>query len=164
MNPLMDPTRGLNLNFGATGASNQTTGPGGLTMAMPEVNSSTMGQIGAGTVASSPLVPQNILKAIAPSVPGGAGGAGGWLSKIGGLEGIGSLAQMLGSLGQTYAAIKGIGVAKDQLNFSKEAYKTNLDNTTQAYNTTLEGRTRAQYHTEGRGAGEVDKYLAKHAL
>lgn len=95
---------------------------------------------------------------------GQPGGFGGFMGKMGGLEGLGSIGQGIGSAVQAYAALKGLGLAKDQLNFSKEAYGTNLANTTQSYNTTLEDRTNARFKTEGRGAGEVSDYLAKHSL
>jgi hypothetical protein len=93
---------------------------------------------------------------------GGTGG--GFLSKIGGIEGIGSIAQALGSLGQIYGAIKGVGLAKDQLNFQKEAYNTNLTNTTKAYNTSLEDRVRARSFVEGRPDSYATSYLAQNRM
>ena len=102
-----------------------------------------------------------------PAVPAGADAATGeqtWLQKIGGLEGIASLAKGLGSLGQIFTAMQGVKLAREQLNFSKQAYETNLRNTTKNYNTSLEDRINARYHTEGRSADDVSAYLSKHSL
>lgn len=94
---------------------------------------------------------------------GGFGGNG-FLGGIGGIEGLGTIMQGIGSLGQVWASIQAVRMAKDQFNFQKEAYNTNLENQTQTYNTSLEDRIRARSHTEGRGADYVDSYLAEHAL
>ena len=88
----------------------------------------------------------------------------GMFDRMGGIEGIGSILQGLGSMGQIYASLKGLGLAKKQLNFSKKAWETNLANQTQSYNTSLEDRTRARKHAQGQGADAVDAYLAKHML
>lgn len=151
MNPLMNPNFSQDLMFGAPVPS----------MAAPAMNSST-----SAATSIAPQVPQNLMGSISPGGQFGPTGGqqGGWLSNIGGLEGLGSIMKGIGSLGQVYAAIKGIGIAKDQLNLSKEAYNTNLTNQRQTYNTSLEDRIRARYNTEGRSAGDVDSYLQKHSL
>jgi hypothetical protein len=107
------------------------------------------------------VVPTNA--AINPEIPGGPASTQGWFGKIGGLEGLASIADGLASLGQVYGAIQGVKMAKKQLDFSERAYNTNLANSTQSYNTALEDRARSRFHTEGR-ASEVDSYLAKHSL
>lgn len=94
----------------------------------------------------------------------GTGSQEGWFSKMGGLEGLGSIGQGIGSAVQAYAALKGLGLAKDQLNFSKDAYQTNLRNTTKDYNTSLEDRAGARFAAENRGAGELEAYVAKNRL
>lgn len=101
---------------------------------------------------------------IASPMEGQGGKFGKMFEGIGGLEGIGSLAESLGGIGKAFAAMKQIGLAKDQLKFSKEAYAKNLGNQTQSYNTALEGRTRARAAAENRGAGYIDQYLSKHKL
>lgn len=96
---------------------------------------------------------------------GGAQGANqGWLGRIGGLEGIGSIAQALGSLGGIYTSMQGMKIARDQLNFSKNAWNTNVRNQTQSYNTALEDRLRSRGVAEGRETSEVDQQLARHRL
>lgn len=150
MNPMMNPNFVQDLNFGASVPS----------MAAPAMTAAPVQSV-------APQVPQNLLASIAPGgkfAPVAGANGQGWFSKIGGLEGLGSLAQGIGNLGQVYAAIKGIGIAKDQLALSKEAYQTNLNNQRQTYNTSLEDRIRARYAMEGRGAGDVNSYLQKHSL
>lgn len=101
-----------------------------------------------------------------PKAAGGAAGAGltpgqKWGN---GLEMFGNVAAGLGSLGQLYMGLKSLGIAKEQLAFSKEAYNTNLANTKKSYNTTLEDRIRSRYVTEGRTSGEADAYLSKNNM
>lgn len=88
----------------------------------------------------------------------------GWFSKIGGFKGLSNLAEGLSSLGQLYTSIKALGLAEDQLDFTKEAYNTNLANTTQSYNTALEDRIRARYAQENKSSAAADEYIAKHSL
>ena len=80
------------------------------------------------------------------------------------LEGLGSIMQGVGGVAKMYTALKSIGVAKDNLQFQKDSYNTNLGNQTQTYNTNLEDRTRAQYRTEGKTSADVDSYLEKNRL
>lgn len=87
-----------------------------------------------------------------------------FLGKIGGIEGLGSILEGIASLGQIWAAIQGVNVAKDTLSFNKEAWETNLANQTQSYNTSLEDRIRSRSVTEGWEDGAVDDYLAQHSL
>lgn len=94
----------------------------------------------------------------------GAGAGGGFLSGIGGVEGLGTIMQGIGTLGQVWSSMQAIRMAREQLNFQKQAYETNLANQTQSYNTALEDRIRARYFTEGRGTDAVDSYLAEHSL
>ena len=106
---------------------------------------------------------------VVPDVNNPAGaGAGGFMKGLFGdqspLEGIGSVAQGLASFGQIYASLKGLKLARDQFDFSKEAYQTNLGNTRKSYNTNLEDRIRSRTHFEGGSSGDVDKYLQKHSM
>lgn len=96
--------------------------------------------------------------------PNGAGsvqGGPGFWSKDGGAGMILSGVQTLGSLWNSYQNHK---IAKDQMNFAREQWSTNLANQTQTYNTALEDRIRARHHTEGKGASETNAYLDKHKL
>lgn len=75
-----------------------------------------------------------------------------------------NLAEGLSGLGQLYIGLKSLGIAKDQLAFSKEAYRTNLENQKKSYNTALEDRIRSRYVTEGRSSADADAYLAKNNM
>jgi hypothetical protein len=145
-----------------------TPNMGGATM-MPQAMPQGMPQ----PMPSSRDIGFNVRPTMAPSgsprpVARGAAGAGGmgsgFLSNIGGLEGLGSIAQGLQSLGQLYGAVKGMGLAKDQLNFQKQAYNTNLANTSKAYNTALEDRVRARSFAEGRPDSYSASYLAQNRM
>jgi hypothetical protein len=87
----------------------------------------------------------------------GAARGGNWL------DGAGRIMDGLGNLGRIYAAIQGVKLGKQQLNFARQAFNTNTGNQTQTYNTSLEDRIRARYNTEGR-SGEADGYLNQHRL
>lgn len=89
---------------------------------------------------------------------------GGWFDKVGGLEGMGKLAQGLMSLGSLYGSFKGLGLAKDQLNFTKQAFQENLANSKKSYNTALEDRIVARNHAQGGPKSAVQGYLDKHSL
>lgn len=99
---------------------------------------------------------------------GGVGGGkkedSNWFQDIGGLAGLGSIAQGLASLGQAYSAMQGVGLAKDQMKFTRQAFEKNLQNAERSYNTSLEDRIRSRYHTEGRDDSAVQSYLNKHSL
>lgn len=118
-------------------------------------------------VGSTPIVPQALpsgLGTAAGAVPNfnGAGAMGGQ-----GLSGIqmGGLAlsglQTLGNLWMGFQANK---LAKQQLNFQKDAFSANFANSVSGYNTALEDRIRSRAVTEGRPEGYADSYLDKHKL
>jgi len=153
--------------------------PGQFSMGTELAN---LGQTAAGMVVQPPQVPQVRMPNVAPSVTptgagvrgtnvpaGAAGGAApgtqtGFMGKIGGLEGLASIAQGLASLGQVYGAIQGVRIAKDQLALSREAYQTNLANTRKSYNTALEDRITSRHVMEGRSSADTESYLAKNKL
>jgi hypothetical protein len=99
-------------------------------------------------------------KSMAPGAGMGAAGmgrGGNWL------DGAGRVMDIVGNLGRIYAAIQGVRLGKQQLNFARQAFNTNTANQTQTYNTSLEDRIRARYNTEGR-SGEADGYLEQNRL
>jgi len=96
----------------------------------------------------------------------GGGGVGpqtgpGWFGEHGKMNTIIGGVQVLGSLWNSFQQHK---MAKEQMNFAREQWDTNLENQTQTYNTALEDRIRSRHHTEGRGAGETEAYLNEHSL
>lgn len=78
-------------------------------------------------------------------------------------ENIGSLAETIGSLGTLWSGIQSNRIARDSLNFQKEAYKTNLTNQTQSYNTQLQDRGAARAAQFG-DAGYADSYFDKNKI
>lgn len=153
MNNLFNYNQNQPLSMGISNFSAPAT-PTSVPAIDPQLLQSGLNVAGAGGTPTSP----------APVVPAGAGGAGGFMGQFGGLEGLANIAKGIGSIGSVYAAIKGLGLARDQLDFSKEAYQTNLANSTKSFNTALEDRIRARAATENRGASYADDYLAKHRL
>lgn len=86
----------------------------------------------------------------------------GWLGDN--AQGIGSLLQGIGALGSLWGTNKQIGIAKDQLNFQKQAYNTNLANQIASYNTNLEDKIRGRYSTVDQSEAQVQDYLNKNRL
>jgi hypothetical protein len=106
---------------------------------------------------------QNFMQQLAFNAPSydaqGVGTKGGM-----NLDGIGSILDGVGGIAEIYTALQSIGVAKDNLQFQKDSYNTNLGNQTQTYNTNLEDRVTSQYRTEGKTSADVDSYLQKNRL
>jgi hypothetical protein len=80
------------------------------------------------------------------------------------LAGLGSIMEGIGGAAEMYTALKSIGIAKDNLNFQKSSYNTNLGNQTKTYNTNLEDKIKSRYAYEGKTSADVDSYLQKNRL
>lgn len=92
---------------------------------------------------------------------GGVGGGANWLGDGGILQtGLGAL-QILGNL---WSSFQQINLAKQQLNFQKESYATNLANQEMSYNTALEDQITSRYQREGKSQAEADAYIQSHSL
>lgn len=85
-----------------------------------------------------------------------------WLNKNGGT--IGGLIQGFGTLASAYSAYKGLGLAKDQLKFQKDAYGQNMTNSIASYNTSLEERVRGASSNYAGKEADVQAYLSAHRL
>lgn len=97
----------------------------------------------------------------APVINQGSGGLGGWLSNG---QNLGTVIQGFGTLANAYLGFQQLKNAKANLAFQKDAFNTNLINSTQNYNTSLEDRIRGRTSAyEGKEA-DVQAYLAKHSL
>lgn len=99
-----------------------------------------------------------------PAAPGAPGGFGKFWNGMGGMQGFAGLLEGLGGLGQVYASLKGLGLAKDQMAMQRDAYQTNLANSTKSYNTELTDRAQTRFRTEGRSQSELDAYVRKNSL
>lgn len=121
------------------------------------------GQMGAGLAAAGPGGT-------------GAGGNGNWWSGQPGVAGDGvkgwlgngqnlaAVFQGIGSLTQAYLGFKHLAMAKDAFKLQKEAYRTNLRNSTQTYNTSLEDRIRGRTSNYEGKEEDVNSYLNKNRL
>lgn len=74
------------------------------------------------------------------------------------------LAQGLGALFQGWTGMQQLDLARDQLNFQKNAFNTNLRNQTQAYNTALEDRIRGRTSNYDGKEQDVQNYLNQNRL
>ena len=69
------------------------------------------------------------------------------------------------SLGQMWAAFKGLSQAKKEFEFNKRITEKNLANNTKSYNNALEDRIRARQSADGRMTdADVNKYIALNQL
>lgn len=99
-----------------------------------------------------------------PDPTGGGGFINGFLNNIGldqearmslfggtdaatGNQSLGIIPGIMGAatgIGQTWLGMQNLGLAKDQLNFTKQAYQQNLANQIKEYNTRMEDRLRGR--------------------
>lgn len=95
------------------------------------------------------------------AMPGGNQGNGftNWLKGDGNLAAVAGIGQ---SLVGAFLGWKQLQHAKDQLNFQKEAYNTNMANSIQSYNTSLEDRIRGR--SANPNESDVQNYLNRHSL
>lgn len=70
----------------------------------------------------------------------------------------------LNTLGNLWGAWQAQGLARDQLNFTRNVTNTNLNNSIQSYNTALADRARARGVAEGQSSDEVNNYIASNRL
>lgn len=69
--------------------------------------------------------------------------------------------QTLGNLWNSFQQVK---IAKDTLNFQKEAYQTNLANTTKDYNTKLANDATVSGQMSGWSQSQTNQYIKDHSL
>lgn len=80
---------------------------------------------------------------------------------MGNIEGI---MKGIGSAFGIYGGLKSLGMAQDQFDFQKDAYRENIANQKQTYNSTLEDRQRARDAMAGASEAETMAYVNKHKL
>jgi cell division septation protein DedD len=153
---------GLDLSFGTSSPAPMAP----LSSGAPSTQTAT-----AAAVATNPVSPSGVAS------PAGAADAGGaapminpvtgevlnptFFQKGGGFSvALGAL-QTLGNLWNSFQQIK---VAKDTLAFQKDAYQTNLANTTKDYNTRLESDARVSGQMSGWTQQQTDTYVKEHSL
>jgi hypothetical protein len=91
----------------------------------------------------------------------GGDGATGWL---GNGQNLGAAVQGIGALTGAWLGYQQMKVAKDQLNFQKDAWAKNYGNSVKTYNTSLEDRIRGRTADYSGKEGDVQSYLDKNRL
>lgn len=163
------------MGFTLPGYGGQTTGTGFST----GIN---WGQPGMGPALSytAPAAPAGVT---APAVPGTAGtqinlqsltdmeqngatadgkGILGWLGQN--ATPLKDATSILGGLSQIWGGFQAAKAAKDQLNFAKTSFNTNLANQIKSYNTALEDRLRARASATGASEQEVQAQISANRL
>lgn len=86
----------------------------------------------------------------------------GWLGDNS--KGLGSLLQGIGALGSMFQTNQQIGLAKDNLQFQKDSYNTNLNNQITSYNTSLEDKIRGRNAAVDTSESQIQGYLDKNKM
>lgn len=93
------------------------------------------------------------------NVPGD--GALGWLGKA---ENLSAAMQGIGALTGAWQGFQQLRLAKDQLNFQRDAWQKNFGNSVRSYNTRLEDRIRGRTAYYTGKENDVQAYLDRHKL
>lgn len=96
-----------------------------------------------------------------PQQQGWMGKTGAWLANG---QNLATVFQGISALTSAYLGFQQLKQAKDALKLQKEAFRTNLRNSTQTYNTSLEDRIRGRTSNYEGKESDVNAYLAEHSL
>ena len=105
-----------------------------------------------------------------PTVSGFGSPPGGMFSKIGGVLGSPGFANGLGAfstLASIYTGFKGLGLAKDQLNFQKSSFNKNFNASAKSYETNLKDRWAKRdraARSRGREFEGMDKWVSSRSI
>lgn len=127
----MAPSANANNNlYGGLMYDDMTNGAGGNLM-MPGSNGVVTNpmEFSAPTVSTTPALR-----------PPDLGKSSSFMDSIGGWKGVSTILDGIGTLGQVWMGLQANRIARDQLDFQKKAYKTNLANQTKSYNTQISDR------------------------
>lgn len=80
------------------------------------------------------------------------------------MSGLGTVIDGLSALGGLYMANKQLGLAKDSLNFQKDAFNKNYTAQKNSFNEANEYRQRIRGQHGGSSAAEIETQIAKYAL
>lgn len=156
--------------FTLPGLSGQTSGTGfstGINWGQPGMGPALSYAAPAapvGAVAPPAVAP------LAPTIPGvtppnqgeNAGGIMGWLGQN--ATPLKDATSILGGLSQIWGGFQAAKAAKDQLNFAKTSFNTNLANQIKSYNTALEDRLRARASATGTTEQEIQSQISANKL
>ena len=84
-----------------------------------------------------------------------------WLSNG---ENLAALVQGLNALSNAWLGRQNLKIARDQLNFQKDAFNKNFANQVRSYNTSLEDRIRGRTADYAGKEADIQAYLDKHRL
>lgn len=96
-----------------------------------------------------------------PAQQGTMGKIGGWL---GNSQNLATVFQGISALTGAYLGFQQLRLAKENMALQKEAYRTNIQNSTQSYNTSLEDRIRGRTAAYAGKEQDVQSYLAANRL
>lgn len=155
-----DPMGGTDFSMGmnvpmaplSTGAPSTQSATAAAVASSPALPSSTAAPAGLGSAAAAPPMVNPVTGEIMNPT---------FFQKGGGFSvALGAL-QTLGNLWNSFQQVK---IAKDTLNFQKEAYQTNLANTEKDYNTRLESDSNYSFAVSGKTQDQADQYVRDHSL
>lgn len=103
--------------------------------------------------------------ALSSNVDNGIGGIlkSTFLNKNGGLN-VGNITGLLSSIAGIYGGFQQLGLAKDSLALSKEAFRVNTENQRKSYNTALEDRAAGRYSASNPDRAKADEYVKRNSL
>lgn len=149
-----DFSMGMNVPMAplSTGAPSTQSATAAAVASSPALPSNTAAPAGLGSGAAAPPMVNPVTGEIMNPT---------FFQKGGGFSvALGAL-QTLGNLWNSFQQVK---IAKDTLNFQKEAYQTNLANTEKDYNTRLESDSNYSFAVSGKTQEQADQYVRDHAL
>lgn len=80
------------------------------------------------------------------------------------LGGLGAIAELIGSIGGLVQGFKANKLAKQSLNFQKDAFNKNFNNQVKSYNTNLADTINARYSFEGKTQDQANQYINANKL
>lgn len=168
-NPLFTSTAS-GLSFGLP-----SMGYGMPSLAPPSLTPDSL-NFGASPVSTPSVAAPIVASAAAPTVPGTAddptvpgtaddptkSGVWGWLGENS--DQMKNIAGLLGGAAQIWGAFQANKLAKQQMDFARTSFNTNLANQRTSYNTALEDRIRSRASTTGMSDADVQAYITKNSL
>ena len=160
VNPLFTSTAS-GLGFGLP-----SMGYGMPSLALPSLTPDSLNFV-ASPVSTPSVAAPTVASAAAPTIPGTAddptkSGVWGWLGDNS--DQMKNIAGLLGGAAQIWGAFQANKLAKQQMDFARTSFNTNLANQRTSYNTALEDRIRSRASTTGMSDTDVQAYITKNSL
>lgn len=97
-----------------------------------------------------------------PGMPGTGGGSG-W-GDAPGLAKANLALSGLSTIGNLWASMKQLKLAKQQFGFQRDFANANFANQLRSYNTSIEDRARSRGFTEGQSQDQIQRYVSENSL